>query len=186
MKSTSAPGFALCSFCGCSIRQICGNTSNLLKHLLSRHSAEYKAAVGDYDEMLKITCESQSPLVSTDISLRWSPSAMKSSAVKLPAGGGSRPKKRSKSLAWNYFERCDDDMTKAECMFCRKVLKQAHGSTSNLLKHLCSKHPVEYAAIMEDVKDSGVGPTVAKLKTEIQGHSPVAADGNGMKYETSD
>ena len=53
--------------------------------------------------------------------------------------------KRPRSFVWNYFEIIDESEF-IVCMVgdCKMKIKQTHGNTSNLLKHLKTKHSKEH------------------------------------------
>lgn len=124
-KSGDNASSAICTLCGKSIRQVCGSTGNLLKHLLNKHPIEHESIVSD--RSLTISCESfpvekESPVVSRCSGL----------------------KRRSRSILWEYFLKNSADESQVICSFCGKMLKQPVGSTSNLIKHLYAKHREEY------------------------------------------
>uniref|UniRef100_A0A1A8J877 Zinc finger, BED domain containing 4 n=1 Tax=Nothobranchius kuhntae TaxID=321403 RepID=A0A1A8J877_NOTKU len=61
------------------------------------------------------------------------------------------------SAVWNYFKVDEDDKTRADCKLCSVKLSRggAKGSalnTSNLIKHLKSKHDNEYKEFTDSVK----------------------------------
>lgn len=46
---------------------------------------------------------------------------------------------RKTSVIWDYFTIIENE--KAKCSFCKTVLKFNQSSTTNLLRHVKSKHP---------------------------------------------
>ena len=60
---------------------------------------------------------------------------------------------------WNYMELSESDVT--VCLTCKDTFKYTGSTTSNLIKHIRTKHPLEYAELREE-SDSGVAanPTV--------------------------
>ena len=61
--------------------------------------------------------------------------------------------KRPRSLVWNYFTK-DDNPEYAICTIagCKTKIKQTCGNTSNLLKHLRTKHIKEHEECVKDIK----------------------------------
>lgn len=48
---------------------------------------------------------------------------------------------RIRSEIWNHFEKTESDPKKAKCKICRTLLCFSGGSTTNLRRHLNTKHP---------------------------------------------
>ena len=61
--------------------------------------------------------------------------------------------KRPRSSVWNYFQK-DDDKEYATCIIgdCKTRIKQSCGNTSNLLKHLKTKHIKEHEECQKEIK----------------------------------
>ncbi|MPD06335.1 hypothetical protein E2C01_102141 [Portunus trituberculatus] len=57
--------------------------------------------------------------------------------------------KRSRNAPiWNYMEQTKDDS--ATCLTCKETFKYVGGTTSNLIKYLRIKHPIECAELKEE------------------------------------
>ena len=53
--------------------------------------------------------------------------------------------KRPRSSVWNYFEKIEEsEFVVCTVGDCKTKIKQTHGNTSNLLKHLKTKHIKEH------------------------------------------
>ncbi|XP_003388406.1 PREDICTED: zinc finger BED domain-containing protein 1-like [Amphimedon queenslandica] len=72
--------------------------------------------------------------------------------------------KRTRSSVWNHFEKADDPEY-AVCLVqgCKTKIKQSCGNTSNLLKHLKTKHGKEHQECMDEMKAS----TEKRRKTTV-------------------
>ncbi|XP_064094813.1 E3 SUMO-protein ligase ZBED1-like [Macrobrachium nipponense] len=81
---------------------------------------------------------------------------------------GARKRPRTRSVIWNYLEKDIKAPMKAKCMKCMEKL-QCSKNTSNLFKHLCKKHPLEYDNAMEEKEAHvPVNPTAAVKQPSIQ------------------
>ena len=57
--------------------------------------------------------------------------------------------KRGRSAPiWNYMELTKPDV--ATCLTCKDTFKYRASTTSNLIKHLRTKHPLDYAEMKEE------------------------------------
>lgn len=154
----SGDNAAVCTLCGKSIRQVCGSTSNLIKHLLNKHPTEHESIVSD--RSLTISCESF-------------PVEKESSVSRC-----SRVKRRSRSILWEYFMKNSADESQVICSFCGRMLKQPVGSTSNLIKHLYAKHREEYQKLYPS---ANLAYDVSLAKSEA-----LELDSKGEYFDSSD
>lgn len=124
-KGEAGSDQAACTICGITIRLTCSTTSNLLKHITSKHPVDYKAMVlNKY-----VTAPSKSKQQPINIK------SLMSSQIN---------RRRSRSIIWKYFAKCASDHSQVLCTFCGRLLKQRNGSTSNLIKHLFAVHQSKY------------------------------------------
>ena len=63
---------------------------------------------------------------------------------------------------WNYMELSESDVT--VCLTCKDTFKYTGSTTSNLIKHIRTKHPLEYAELREE-SDSGVAAKSSRPST---------------------
>ncbi|XP_048829247.1 plectin-like [Brienomyrus brachyistius] len=182
------PNKTTCLVCSETI-QHCGNTSNLLKHLRSKHQAEFAdveakrrpsegASVtafhhtmepGDYPEILDSVAVED---VKHDRLTEEAPAAADAGAAAETCYlSGATSKKRS--AVWTYYQD-DEDGNKALCLICLENI-QHRRNTSNLLKHLRKRHPAEYADVEDRTKrrqaEDGViasPPCAFKHQTTLQ------------------
>ena len=63
---------------------------------------------------------------------------------------------------WNYMELSAPDV--AVCLTCKDTFKYTGSTTSNLIKHIRTKHPLEYAELREE-SDSGVAAKSSRPST---------------------
>ena len=65
-----------------------------------------------------------------------------------------------KSAVWNFFKAKDGGC--AICQVCATTIKNKGGNTSNLLRHLQNKHPVQYSTINPRKRKAGYSVTSEK------------------------
>ncbi|XP_076037372.1 uncharacterized protein LOC143022870 [Oratosquilla oratoria] len=116
-KVANSPGKAKCLICG-TVYQHSQNTSNLIKHLNTKHSSS------SYE------------------------SAREQNVSFEPATPGQTKCPRSSSMIWEYFERVYNSPSKAKCLICGAVYQHSQ-NTSNLIKHLSTKHGSIYESVKE-------------------------------------
>jgi len=146
-SKTGNANLAKCHIC-CSTLAYSG-TTNLLKHLRAKHSAE-TAAVMNWNT------EDGEERTESDVAVE----AMKQSNVtdELNDSGttispGQRSVRKNRSLAWNCFRKVVGSNV-AECMFCGIHIAQESGTTTTLMKHFMGKHPDVYAMHVEGHQES--------------------------------
>ena len=72
--------------------------------------------------------------------------------------------KRSRSTVWNHFTKSDEeDYVTCQILGCKKFCQ----NTSNLLKHLKSKHVVQYEACLEERRMSNESSTTKRRKQDL-------------------
>ena len=76
--------------------------------------------------------------------------------------------KRPRSSVWTYFKKVDDDQN-AACQLCKTKLTYCK-NTSNLLKHLQTKHHKEYTECLEERK---ANESQKKAKKNTNSSTPV-------------
>ena len=139
-SKTGNANLAKCHIC-CSTLAYSG-TTNLLKHLRAKHSAETAAVmqwhVDDGEERTE-----------TDVAVE----AIRRANVtdELNDSGASpspRSGRKNRSLAWNCFRKVVGSNV-AECLFCGVHISQESGTTTCLMKHFMGKHPDVYAMHVE-------------------------------------
>ncbi|KAK4328281.1 hypothetical protein Pmani_001306 [Petrolisthes manimaculis] len=67
---------------------------------------------------------------------------------------------RKRSTVWLYFDHIDQNPSKVKCQACGETVQHS-GNTSNMLKHLKKKHPVESAEIEAKRKEDATASTSA-------------------------
>jgi len=88
------------------------------------------------------------------------PKSAKRPATETPTDT-PRPKrgkiaKRNTHL-WDHFKYSDDDATVVICVAneaCQAKIKRPQGSTSGMMAHLRTKHPVQYVAYLENTGEA--------------------------------
>uniref|UniRef100_A0A3B3R5W0 Inner centromere protein-like n=1 Tax=Paramormyrops kingsleyae TaxID=1676925 RepID=A0A3B3R5W0_9TELE len=150
------PNKATCLVCSETI-QHCGNTSNLLKHLRSKHQAEFADVEAKRRPFEGASCVKLKMLDSVAVE---EDAKHERFAEEAPTAGdagaaaetcylsGATSKKRS--AVWTYYQD-DEDGNKALCLICLENI-QHRRNTSNLLKHLRKRHPAEYADVEDRTK----------------------------------
>lgn len=132
---------AQCLVCNVKLK-FCGSTSNLRKHLRGQHgSASNKLPVTvktsryDSDEDLSALA-GLAAATSDDYEPEMKHTIINSSAVNKTTMDSRTPVNRS--LVWQYFTKSTPDH--ARCLHCSEEFSYRGGSTSNLHKHIRSKH----------------------------------------------
>ncbi|MPC07635.1 hypothetical protein E2C01_000199 [Portunus trituberculatus] len=67
---------------------------------------------------------------------------------------------------WSYMEQSSSDAVTVTCLVCKDALKFC-GGTSSMLKHLHTRHPIEYAELKED-SECDVPEKLARPSTSAQ------------------
>ena len=84
-------------------------------------------------------------------------------------------KRGKKAPVWNFMEQTSPNTI--ACLTCKDALKYSGGSTSNLIKHIRGRHPLEYAELKEEnanemvakaSKPSTSQPTLIETVTRTQ------------------
>ena len=57
-------------------------------------------------------------------------------------------KRNRTAPVWSYMEQTSSDSV--TCLVCKDALKFCGGSTSSMMKHLRTRHPIEYNELKED------------------------------------
>ena len=154
-SKTADANLAKCHICS-SILAYSG-TTNLLKHLRARHSAETA-------EVMQWDAEDGGGRTETEIAvdgIQASKSAgemnvvvlNESDAVATNQSPGQRGGRKNRSLAWNCFKKIVGSNF-AECLFCGVQISQENGTTTCLMKHFIAKHPDVYAMHLENQQES--------------------------------
>ena len=78
------------------------------------------------------------------------------------------PKRGRKAPVWTYMEKTDPETV--VCLICKDTFKYS-GSTSSMMKHIRSKHALEYAELREDTaaeQELELNAKVAKETSTVQ------------------
>ena len=148
---TSDPSIAKCSICGASIKSY-SSTTNLLKHLRSRHLEETSAEI-NWDTPAAENKESFAEDPDGEVSETLDEELNSSSnVVESLARLSSVPQIRSnRSPVWFCFTRIKESNV-AKCKFCSVSLRYDSSSgTSGLIKHFMRKHEHIYLKVMAQV-----------------------------------
>ncbi|KAL4657053.1 inner centromere protein-like [Arapaima gigas] len=169
------PNKALCLVCADKI-QHCGNTSNLLKHLRSKHQAQF----ADVEAKKKLPEVTAAATLQHGVETAGYPEMLDSGSGEEDLRGEqfrgeeamsraeqsgvgeacylSATVSKKRSAVWTYYQD-DEDGNKALCLICLENI-QHRRNTSNLLKHLRKRHPAEYADVEDRSKrrQSDEGP----------------------------
>uniref|UniRef100_A0A8C7UY00 SIN3-HDAC complex associated factor, like n=1 Tax=Oncorhynchus mykiss TaxID=8022 RepID=A0A8C7UY00_ONCMY len=153
----------------------CGHTTNMLRHLRSKHLNEYSSAAASKDrrsvaaddnsQPMMINsedyCDEQAASVSdADIAsaINGILKAAEDHAVVRDSGAGivgqgsagATPSGRKWSSVWTHYERLEEQ-NRALCLICNEKI-QHQSSTSNLLRHLSKRHPDAFARLECHIK----------------------------------
>ena len=163
-----------CNICDAVVRSVKQNTTNMMKHLTTKHPDESASLVATVGEKIKVEVVE-----------------VKNEEGSAPRTGGIStrrtysPRKR-KSMVWQHFSRVDNVSTK--CQLCSRVMVTRTGSTTNMMKHLKGNHEAEYKALCAEM---GVEPpkeeaTAAKGKTfgPLRKRGPKAQYDDDPKHRT--
>jgi BED zinc finger len=153
---TSDPSIAKCSLCGSSIKSH-NSTTNLLKHLRSRHFEETSTEI-NWESSSADNFDDQS----TDIpsaSVMSEEKVEELNEISMPFEmidnllSTSTPYiARSGSPAWYCFTKVKDE-NQAKCKFCSSLLGYNESSgTTNLLNHFMHKHEQIYQQVFAEVR----------------------------------
>ncbi|MPC43208.1 hypothetical protein E2C01_036848 [Portunus trituberculatus] len=74
-------------------------------------------------------------------------------------------KRNRTAPVWNFMEQTLSDIV--VCLVCKDKLKY-NGSTSNMMKHLHTRHPVEYAELKADADAADIAAKVSRPATSAQ------------------
>lgn len=147
-SKTGNANLAKCHIC-CSILAYSG-TTNLLKHLRAKHSAE-TADVMQWEDSEDRT--------ETDVAvdaIKYAKAANdldESDALGSNLSPAQRSGRKNRSLAWNCFKKVVGSNF-AECLFCGVQISQENGTTTCLMKHFMGKHPDVYAMHLDGRSES--------------------------------
>jgi len=147
-SKTGNANLAKCHIC-CSILAYSG-TTNLLKHLRARHSAETAA-------VMQWSTDDGQERTETDAAVEAMNQANAASELNDSGASGAtispRSGRKNRSLAWNCFRKIIGKNV-AECLFCGVHISQEHGTTTCLMKHFMGKHPDVYAMHVEGQQEA--------------------------------
>ncbi|KAM8763175.1 uncharacterized protein AB9X84_007644 [Acanthopagrus schlegelii] len=167
------------------IRYEQGSTTNMLRHLRAKHPAEVKGMRGRVAETAPINChedmetdsdhfcsvevaledgDSDTPTTGNDADLNSAIKGILEAAQKGPAeqitreeAADDRRVRRRRSLIWRHYKRLDS-LAAALCCICMQKLQCFEGSsTSNLRRHMSTKHPKVFSQLVADEKNSALG-----------------------------
>ncbi|XP_073320749.1 uncharacterized protein [Pagrus major] len=164
------------------VKQERGSTTNMLRHLRAKHPAEVKemkgrvaeAAFSNGAEDMETDSEhfcsevaledgdSDSPTTGNDADSAIN--GILEAAQKGPAeqitreeAADDRPVGRRRSLIWRHYKQLDS-LAAALCCICMRKLQCSEGSsTSNLRRHISTKHPKVFSQLVADEKNSALG-----------------------------
>lgn len=96
---------------------------------------------------------------------------------------------RKRSTVWLYFDHIHQNPSKVKCQVCGETVQHS-GNTSNMLKHLKKKHPVESAETEAKRKEDATASTSAcrpttSRQTTLHDCFSKAGRYPGMKKEKS-
>ena len=74
--------------------------------------------------------------------------------------------KRSRSAVWNHFTKSEEDYVTCQILGCKTKIKFCQ-NTSNLLKHIKSKHVVQYEACLDERRMSNESSTTKRRKQDL-------------------
>uniref|UniRef100_A0A8C8EY05 BED-type domain-containing protein n=1 Tax=Oncorhynchus tshawytscha TaxID=74940 RepID=A0A8C8EY05_ONCTS len=159
----------------------CGHTTNMLRHLRSKHLNEYSSAAASKDRRSVAAddnsqpmmmnsedyCDEQAASVSdADIAsaINGILKAAEDHAVVRDTGAvivsqvsaGATPSGRKWSSVWTHYERLGEQ-NRALCLICNEKI-QHQSSTSNLLRHLSKRHPEAFARLEGHIKKQKTKP----------------------------
>ncbi|KAK7895421.1 hypothetical protein WMY93_020746 [Mugilogobius chulae] len=153
-------GEATCDVCLNTVKS-CGNTTNLVKHLRLKHSAEYESftVLRSEQEREEAARGSQSR---ASAAAAHSSHAYENAEVEIcPFIVGQEsprerrvPGERKRSIVWQYFTRQNNG--EATCDVCLNTVRSC-GNTTNLVKHLRLKHRPEYEQFMLQRSEQALG-----------------------------
>lgn len=171
-SKTGNANLAKCHIC-CSTLAYSG-TTNLLKHLRAKHSAETAA-------VMQWNVEDGEDRTETDVAVE----AVKRANVtdELNDSGASispsqRSGRKNRSLAWNCFRKVVGSNV-AECLFCGVHISQESGTTTCLMKHFMGKHPDVYAMHVEGHQEAV--PHALSNDDSDPDYTPSGKQGSGRK-----
>jgi len=84
------------------------------------------------------------------------------------------------SVIWDYFQ-LDSDNINVKCGLCRSKLKNNRSSTSNLIRHIKSKHPTvnllnRNTRVLEETVDNPNNvPSTSKFKSKLGRYTRMTA-----------
>ena len=90
---------------------------------------------------------------------------------------------RKRSEVWAYYEEHTEIPSKVVCQICSEKLNHS-GNTSNMLKHLKTKHPNEFADV-EGKRKKGKVPSTSNPSTTSTSRQPSVMESfsrSGVKY----
>uniref|UniRef100_A0A672HY50 Uncharacterized LOC115388566 n=1 Tax=Salarias fasciatus TaxID=181472 RepID=A0A672HY50_SALFA len=162
-KSTES-GSVQCQLCRTyMLKQVRGSTTNMLKHVRTKHPAAVSQRIDSMTDVPYITVLSslvvEVSLDDGDSDTVHSLSETASNGVLQSLAGDSSgiiqrvvvtncsPTGRKRSLIWNYFERLTEAGA-ACCHICSKQLQfSENSSTSNLRRHILKRHPKVFSEL---------------------------------------
>ncbi|XP_055893210.1 uncharacterized protein LOC106061691 [Biomphalaria glabrata] len=155
----TAPNRAKCNFCGKECSYIGGTTSNLARHLRSAHP-DIKLSPPQYRESeattLIITAQTSSDgsCIATiepfEVTTKSEPPDDCEGATLLNGSQNQLPEgvKKKRSACWSIFRKLDEN--RVLCRHCGHTLSAPKGATSNLNRHLKTKHQNLYSSLQID------------------------------------
>ncbi|XP_036399903.1 zinc finger BED domain-containing protein isoform X2 [Megalops cyprinoides] len=155
---------AVCLVCSENILH-CGNTTNMLKHLRSKHQEELADAVksrrsGDGTrvagrnhaiDISENAAEIQVSVTGEPVEHEHLMAGRAVSDIISEAYSFAVTKNKKRSAVWRYYQD-GIDPNKVLCLVCSESINYPQ-NTSNLLRHLRKKHPSEYADIEDKVRE---------------------------------
>lgn len=149
---------AICQLCQ-SIFKINGaSTSSLIKHLRTKHEICLKSANKVDDDRPSISPKGLEENDKKDViplseTMEMCPDQIEVASFKVVIPDQKLGEGRMhRSLVWNYFQELTD--RSAVCNLCSKVIRTSNSSTSNLTRHLKTKHEINVTE--EAQKDEGL------------------------------
>lgn len=164
-SSTGNSTSAKCMLCDAEI--LPGqNSSNLLKHLRDRHRLETTSHMWKNDDYTATVSQTRpcpmeaeqsgdedtkaagivKMLHENDIEIADDQRVV--SRQTLTAKRRSPSAKKLRSIVWNCFRKGGAGSDQAVCTICGITIRLTCSTTSNLLKHITNKHPVDYKAMV--------------------------------------
>ncbi|KAG7468642.1 hypothetical protein MATL_G00145340 [Megalops atlanticus] len=191
---------AICLICSENILH-CGNTTNMLKHLRSKHQEELSDAVknrrsGDGTRLAgrNHAIDISENAAEIQVSVTGEPDEhdhLKTSRavndIISEAYSFTVTRNKKRSAVWRYYQD-GIDPNKVLCLVCSESINYPQ-NTSNLLRHLRKKHPGEYADIEDKVRERSEDGgrrhcrEEPSLRNGVAKNSPAEAGGEPSEQE---